>query len=169
MRVINRIFLILFLMNLSMLSLSAVVIKGETVGDTIDKFVSAVQPIYKKGNYTMECPVMKAGYIARVSRYDYTSGRTYCYVYEIDKNTKKASATAKSIVIYNENYYAKDYFTNINDADRGTIDTSLNSKWSSLGKNIVNSSTHKALQDKYFKNYVSVGGDEFLTASKYLL
>jgi len=166
MRFISKILLII---SLSILNLSAIEINGETVGDTIDKFVSDVQPIYKKGDYTMECPVMRPGYIARVSRYDYSAGRTYCNVYEIDKNTNIASATAKSTVIYNENYYAKDYFTNINDADRSAIDTNLNLKWSNLGKDIVNSQTHKDLQDKYFKNYVNVGGDEFLTASKYLL
>jgi hypothetical protein len=149
--------------------LSAIEIKGESIGDSIDKYIADTQHTYTKTDIAMECPVMRASYIARVVRYDFTEGKTYCKVYEIDKNSDIASATAKPILIYNINHSAKDYYNSINNTDRVTIDNRLTTKWDSVGHNIVTSSSHKSIQDKYFKNYVNTGGDEFLTGSKYLL
>ena len=149
--------------------LNAISIKGETVGDSLDTYISDTQRVYTKTDISMECPLMRATYISRVDRYDFSEGKTYCKVYEIDKNSGIASATAKSILIYNINHSAKDFYNNINNADRITIDNKLTTKWDDIGHNIVTSASHKAIQDKYFKHYVNTGGDEFLTGSKYLL
>jgi len=158
---------LLFILTTSMLS--AISIKGEIVGDSLDTYIMDTQRVYTKTDISMECPLMRATYISRVDRYDFSEGKTYCKVYEIDKNSGIASATAKEILIYNINHSAKDFYNNINNADRITIDNKLTIKWDDIGHNIVTSASHKAIQDKYFKNYVNTGGDEFLTGSKYLL
>lgn len=164
----NRIFI--FLLSILLGSFSyAIDINGESVGDTLDKYIADTQRVYTKSDISMECPLMRSNYIARVDRYDFSEGKTYCKVYEIDKNSGIASATAKPILIYNINHSAKDFYNNVNDTDRIAIDTRLTNKWDSIGHNIVTSSSHQAIQDKYFKNYVNTGGDEFLTGSKYLL
>lgn len=148
---------------------------SDTVNDNQSQFKTPNQPVYN--NQTMECPKVRAGYITRVHHYDYTAGKTYCNVYQIDPNTgvvidtpQKTPDGAEDVVLVNDNPIAARYYSLPSASDKKSIDADLKKTWDKVGLDIANGSKFKNLEKLYLKDYTTLdNGDKFLTGAKYLL
>lgn len=107
--------------------------------------------IYKPTSCEYSCEDVKDGYFSRISNINPENGLTTCNIYSVSNPL----AILETRTTYNK--YCKEEFTYITD------------KSEDAGSKLSIDNQLKALETKYFHNYINVGNTQFLTAPEYLV
>ncbi|MCK9476236.1 MAG: hypothetical protein M0R46_09965 [Candidatus Muirbacterium halophilum] len=133
----------------------------------IIEYKADTQPTYNAGNYTMECPKVKEGYVTRIDIINYEQGTTTCNVYKIDSQTGIIDITKPLDQVVNTNPQTKLRYSI--PPNKNAIDQSVKEQFQNLDSELKNSPDLQKIKDKWLGDYSNPSGEQYLTASKYLL
>lgn len=133
-------------------------------------YTEDVQNVYGAGDLTMECPIVKDGYITRIHEVSYISGKTICKVYEINSETNIPNdvQVEQNPIVTNYNPSAKEHYRNLERSELEGIVNSQKIKYEGINASINSGEFINIYEQKYFIDYINTPG-EYLTGSKYLL